>query len=373
MNFTRYIQPNIIDDLASKMVLIGGPRQVGKTTLSKSFIKSTKQYLSWDDLADRAIIKAHQVDPGLKVVVLDEIHKYARWRTLIKGLFDKYRDVLSIIVTGSARLDHFRKGGDSLVGRYHYYRLHPFSLTEVDPKFQRATTEQLLQFGGFPEPFTTKKISECRRWQRERLSRVVYQDISDLGTVKELSKIELLVDLLPSKVGSILSIKSIQEDLEVSPNTITHWIEVLELVYYCYRILPYGPPKIRAVKKSNKLYLWDWAQVESAGARFENMVAGHLLKYCHYLEDTQGHRMELRFIRDVDLREIDFVVLQDKKPLFAVECKTGESHVAKSLYYYRERTKIPKFYQVHLGVKDYSDGNIRILPFEKFCQLEKLP
>ena len=314
MNFTRYLRSNIKEDLATKMVLIGGPRQVGKTTLSKSFIQSTKQYLSWDDLADRAIIKAHQVDPGLKVVVLDEIHKYARWRTLIKGLFDKYRDVLSIIVTGSARLDHFRKGGDSLVGRYHYYRLHPFSLPEVDRKFQRATTEQLLQFGGFPEPFTTKEISECRRWQRERLSRVVYQDISDLGTVKELSKIELLVDLLPSKVGSILSIKSIQEDLEVSPNTITHWIEVLELVYYCYRILPYGPPKIRAVKKSNKLYLWDWAQVENDGARFENMVAGHLLKYCHHLEDTQGHRMELRFIRDVDLREIDFVVLQDKKP-----------------------------------------------------------
>lgn len=373
MNFTRYIRHCVNNDLASKMVLIGGPRQVGKTTLSKSFIKTSEQYLSWDDLSDRAIIKSHQVDPKLKVVVLDEIHKYARWRTLIKGLYDKYQNVLSIIVTGSARLDHFRKGGDSLVGRYHYYRLHPFSLAEIDSKFQRATTHELLQFGGFPEPFTTKKENQYRRWQRERLSRVVYQDISDLGTVKELSKIELLVDLLPSKVGSILSIKSIQEDLEVSPNTITHWIEVLELVYYCYRILPYGPPKIRAVKKSNKLYLWDWAEIEAPGARFENMVAGHLLKYCHYLEDTEGHKMELRYIRDVDLREIDFIVLKNKKPLFAVECKTGESHIGKNLYYYRERTKIPQFYQIHLGEKDYSDGNIRVLPFEKFCEVEKLP
>ena len=161
---------------------------------------------------------------------------------------------------------------------------------------------------------------------------MVFQDISDLGTIKELSLIELLVDLLPGKVGSVLSIKSLQEDLEVSPNTVSRWIEILELVYYCYRILPYGPPRIRAVKKSNKLYLWDWAQIEDAGARFENFVASHLLKYCHFLEDTQGHKMELRFMRDVDLREIDFVVLQNKKPLFAVDCKTGEKNIAKSLY-----------------------------------------
>ena len=373
MNFTRYLQSYINHDLKRKMILIGGPRQVGKTTLSKSFIKDKKQYLTWDDLDDRAIIKSHQINTELKVIVLDEIHKYIRWRTLIKGLFDKYGDFLSIIVTGSARLDHFRKGGDSLFGRYHYYRLHPLTLNEADTKFKRETTNDLLKFGGFPEPFSLKDESYYRRWQRERLSRVVYQDISDLGTIKELSQIELLVDLLPSKVGSILSIKSIQEDLEVSPNTVSRWIEVLELVYYCYRILPYGVPKIRAVKKSNKLYLWDWAQVENEGARFENFVAGHLLKYCHFLEDTEGHKMELRYIRDVDLREIDFVVLKNKKPLFAVECKTGEANISKSLYYYRDRTSIPKFYQIHLGQKDFSDGNIRVLPFEKFCQIEKIP
>lgn len=373
MNITRYLHSFIKHDLQRKMVLIGGPRQVGKTTLSKTFIENKKQYLSWDDLSDRAIIKTHQIDSELKIVVLDEIHKYVRWRTLIKGLFDKYHDILSIIVTGSARLDHFRKGGDSLVGRYHYYRLHPFSLAEADPQLKRETTKELLTFGGFPEPFSLKSENEYRRWQRERLSRVVYQDISDLGTIKELSKIELLVDLLPSKVGSILSIKSIQEDLEVSPNTVSRWIEILELVYYCYRILPYGPPKIRAVKKSNKLYLWDWAQVENEGARFENFVAGHLLKYCHFLEDTEGHKMELRYIRDVDLREIDFVVLKNRKPLFAVECKTGESNISKSLYYFRDRTPIPKFYQVHMGKKDFTDGNIRVLPFEKFCEIEEIP
>lgn len=373
MNFTRYLTPLINQDLKRKMILIGGPRQVGKTTLSKSFIQHKMQYLTWDDLNDRGIIKSHQINTDLKIVVLDEIHKYVRWRTLIKGLFDKYGDILSIIVTGSARLDHFRKGGDSLVGRYHYYRLHPLSLCEVDSKFKRETTNDLLKFGGFPEPFSTKNENDYRRWQRERLSRVVYQDISDLGTIKELSQIELLVDLLPTRVGSILSIKSLQEDLGISPNTVSRWIEILELVYYCYRILPYGPPKIRAVKKSNKLYLWDWAQVEDSGARFENFVAGHLLKYCHFIEDTEGHKMELRYIRDIDLREIDFVVLKNKKPIFAVECKTGEKNISKHIYYYRDRTNIPQFYQIHLGTNDFSDGNIRVLPFEKFCQIEKIP
>jgi predicted AAA+ superfamily ATPase len=373
MNFTRYLFDYIKHDLSSKMVLIGGPRQVGKTTLSKKYLKSREQYLSWDDLSDRQIIKSHKVNPELKIVVFDEIHKYARWRSLIKAAFDKFGDTLSIIVTGSARLDHFRKGGDSLVGRYHYYRLHPFSLAEVDKKFQRASTLSLLSFGGFPEPFTKKNVKDLRRWQRERLSRVIYQDISDLGNVKELSLIELLVDALPSKVGSILSKKSLSEDLEVSPNTVTKWLQILELVYYSYSILPYGPPKIRAVKKSQKLYLWDWSLVESEGARFENLVAGQLLKYCHFIEDTEGHKMELRFIRDTDLREIDFVIIKDKKPLFAVECKSGESNISKHIYYYRERTNIPKFYQVHLGKSVYVDGNIHLLPFERFCELESLP
>ncbi len=373
MKITRHLEDFILQDLKKKMVFIGGPRQVGKTFLAKSYTDRSEQYLTWDDLTDREILKKHKISSDLKLVVLDEIHKYARWRMLVKGLYDKYHDILSIIVTGSAKLDHFRKGGDSLFGRYHFYRLHPFSLREIDPLLQRKTTLELLTYGGFPEPFLSKSDTELLRCRRNRLNRVVYQDVADLGTIKELSLMELLVDVLPLKVGSPLSIKSLQEDLEVSPNTVLRWIEILEAVYYCYRILPYGPPKIKAVKKTNKLYLWDWSEVESKGARFENFVAGQLLKYCHFIEDTQGHKMELRYLRDVELREIDFVVLKNKKPIFAVECKTGESHISKSIYYFRERVAIPKFYQIHLGTKDYVDKNIHVLPFEKFCALELLP
>lgn len=371
MNFTRYLEKYIKLDLNKKMVFVGGPRQVGKTTLAKKFTTRTEQYLNWDDLNDREIIKKHQIDPNLKLVVLDEVHKYSRWRMLVKALYDKYYPQIKVLVTGSARLDHFRKGGDSLVGRYHYFRLHPLTLPEVEENDLMALNT-LLKFGGFPEPFSEKNEDYYRRWSRERISRVVYQDLRDLDTVKDLSLIELLVDMLPSRVGSILSIKSLQEDLSVSPNTVARWIEVLEAVYYCYRILPYGPPKVRAVKKSNKLYLWDWGSVENEGARFENLVASHLLKYCHFYEDLKGHRMELRFLRDTDLREIDFVVLKDRKPIFAVECKTGENNISPHLYYFRDRTNIPRFYQVHRGKKTFSDGNIKVLPFEDFCRIEHL-
>ncbi|MBY0386183.1 AAA family ATPase, partial [bacterium] len=311
MNFTRYLHKSVYEDLKKKMVFIGGPRQVGKTTLAKTFIQKPEQYLNWDLLEDREQIRAHKISPDLMRVVLDEIHKYTKWRMLVKGLYDKYAPDFSILVTGSARLDHFRKGGDSLFGRYHYYRLHPLTLPEVDATFQKKNTEKLLQHGGFPEPFREANETFYRRWKRERLSRVVSQDIRDLETISDLSKMELLVDGIPSRVGSPLSIKSLQEDLSVSPNTVSRWIEVLEAVYYCYRILPYGAPKIRAVKKTNKIYLWDWAELESAGPRFENFVASHLLKYCHFWEDVYGHKMELRYLRDVDLREIDFVVLKD--------------------------------------------------------------
>jgi len=356
-------------DLKEKMVFLGGPRQVGKTTLSKQFINNDEQYFNWDMLADREIIKKHQINPKLKAVVLDEIHKYTRWRTLVKGLFDKYGKVLSILVTGSSRLDYYRKGGDSLAGRYHYYRLHPFTLPEIDPDLKRETTLKLLKHGGFPEPFLSKNEKKLRRWQREKINRIIYQDIRDLENLKEITKLELLIDELPKKIGSVLSVNSLREDLEVSPNTVKHWLEILELMYYSYRILPYGYSKIRAVKKSSKLYFWDWSEAPDGGTRFENMVAGHLLKYCHFIEDTQGHRMDLRFVRDTDLREIDFVVIKNKKPLFAVECKTGENKISPHLHYFRERTPIPVFYQIHLGSKEYQDKNIKVLPFELFCKV----
>jgi uncharacterized protein len=371
----RYLHGPVEADLADKMVFVGGPRQVGKTTLALQLIgaRDTRHpaYLSWDDVRARPRILRGELPPAEPRVILDEIHKYARWRNLVKGLYDTRDPAQALLVTGSARLDVYRRGGDSLHGRYHPYRLHPLSLTEVGGG--TGGVEALLRFGGFPEPFFRGSDRHWRRWQRERIDRVVRDDVRDLERVRETSLIELLIDALPSRVGSPLSVKNLREDLGVAHDTAERWIEILENLYVCFRIAPFGAPRIRAVKKERKLYLWDWSTVENPGARFENMVASHLLRLCHFLEDTEGYRMELRFLRDTDAREVDFVVLRDKKPLFAVEVKTGERTPSPGVRYFKARTSIPRWYQVHLGTKDVLADGVRVLPFAALCAEISVP
>ncbi|MFZ1984405.1 MAG: ATP-binding protein [Desulfatitalea sp.] len=354
------------------MVFIGGPRQVGKTTFAVSFLPPSAEphpaYLNWDDIAMRKKLLKGELPPNERCIVLDEIHKFAKWRSLVKGFFDTRRSEIAFIVTGSARLDYYSKGGDSLQGRYHYYRLHPFSMIEMAEVPAKERLDLLIRFGGFPEPLLRGEEIFWRRWQRERLQRVIYDDIRELEHVKEISMLELLAEALPERVGSPLSIKNLKESLQVAHETVERWVQIFERMYYCFRISPFGPPKIRAVKKEQKMYLWDWSMVPEMGPRFENLVASHLLKYCHFMEDTQGYRMDLRFLRDTDKREVDFVVLKDRKPLFAVECKSGEKAVSPSCFYFKERTAIPRFYQVHQGEKDYEAKGIRVLPFMTFCQ-----
>ena len=276
----RYLIDTIDADLSAKMVFISGPRQSGKTTLALQLVGATSPrhpaYLSWDDVRARPGIRRGEMPPGQPRVILDEIHKYARWRGLVKGLHDMREPGQSFLVTGSARLDVYRRGGDSLHGRYHPYRLHPLSLAEVGG--HPAAVEALLRFGGFPEPFLRGSDRHWRRWQRERLDRVVHDDVRDLERVREISLIERLVEALPSRVGSPLSVKNLREDLEVAHDTAERWLGILEKLYVCFRISPFGPPRIRAVKKERKLYLWDWSAVADPGPRLENLVASHLLK-----------------------------------------------------------------------------------------------
>ncbi|MBL7662999.1 ATP-binding protein [bacterium] len=379
MRNQRYLEPYIDKDLEKKMVFLDGPRQVGKTTLALNLLnQASKQhpaYYNWDILKQRTLIKNLEFAQQEKLIILDEVHKYKRWRTLVKGFYDQHYPQKKLIVTGSARLDYYRKGGDSLHGRYHYYRLHPLTLGELTTKASKSDLAQLLKFGGFPEPFFSGTELNWRRWSLERTTRVLYEDLRDLHRVQEISLIELLIDALPQRVGSPLSVKSLAEDLEVAPQTVESWIQMLENLYYCFRILPYGPPKVRAVKKERKLYFWDWSMSPAGGPRFENLVASHLLKYCHFIQDTQGYQMELRFLRDFDKRECDFVVIKDKKPVFAVECKTGEKTVSPYLKYFRERSNLSLIYQVHLGAKDYgsAEKNVRVLPFSTFVNELKLP
>ena len=374
----RYLKSAVKEDLKDKMVFISGPRQAGKTTLALSLLNKADPenpaYLNYDYPEDRRLILNGQFPSRQKLIIFDEIHKYARWRNLIKGFYDKYKNRKSFLVTGSARFSHYRRGGDSLLGRYYLYRLHPFSLMEVNKNPTFSDLKNLLKWGGFPEPFLKSSSRILNRWHKNCTELLVHEDIRDLRNIRELSLMEVLVNTLPEKVGSPLSIKSLMEDLQVAHKTMEQWISILESFYFCFRIPPFGSPRIRAVKKEQKLYLFDWSVLsDKEGICFENLVAGQLLKYCHFLEDTEGFKMELRFLRDTDKREVDFVVIKNSKPIFAVECKSGDQNLSSAITYFKKRTSIPVFYQVHLKKRDVETSDGRILPFTTFCKELNMP
>lgn len=383
MHFIRYLSEFIKKDLADgKLVMLGGPRQVGKTTLALALLGSDSPehpaYLNWDLPSSRQMIMSGKLPNDQKLIVFDEIHKFHDWRNLLKGLWDQYHLRRTFIVTGSARLDYYRHGGDSLQGRYFHYRLHPFSYNEgTFARQAAATTEHLLKFSGFPEPYSRSDEVFLKRWRNERIRKVTQEDISDLEDVQEISKLQTLVALLPSRVGAPLSINNLANDVQLSFQTADRYIKILENLYYCYRITPFGLPLSRMIQKERKLYLWDWSEIDDTAARFENMVGSHLLKLAHFLEDTSGEPHQLHFLRNAQKLEIDFVLTKGKqaKPIFAVECKTGERNFSRSLQYFSSNSSIPIFYQVHLGDTNVEDAKLRakIIPFAKLCEILAVP
>ena len=243
--------------------------------------------MNWDFVADRENILKEQFPAGSGLLVLDEIHKYSRWPQLDKGLFDKRNHELKILITGSGKLDCYRYGGDSLQGRYYYYRLNPFSLNERSTG-KKDDLSALFHFGGFPEPFLQASEKETRRWSKDYRSRVIYDDLRSLENVKDISLIELLAIRLPELAGSPLSINAIRQDLQVTHQSVSRWLLMLESLYMIFRIYPFGAPNIRAVKKEAKHYHFDWMVLDDEGIRFENLVACHLLKWVHFQQDYVG-------------------------------------------------------------------------------------
>lgn len=343
----RYLAPFVERDLQRKMVFLCGSRQVGKTTLARSLLKGDLGYLNWDVAEHRERILRRRF-PDAPRIVFDEIHKYRSWRNYLKGICDDPQRRFQILVTGSARLDLYRRGGDSLQGRYHFLRLHPLSVGELKLR-EPADFDRLLRLGGFPEPYLAGDPIFAQRWSRDYRTRIIREEVSSLEQVQDLGNLELLVLRLPELVGSPLSLNALREDLQVSHRTVSRWLDILERLYVCFRLTPFGSPKIKAVKKERKLYLTDWTQVPNPGDRFENLVACHLLKWVHFLQDTQGRDVELHYIRDITGREVDFLITERRKPTTLIECKLGETSVGPALRYLRARFPGAEALQVTSG------------------------
>ena len=337
----RYLSPYVLQDLQSKMVFVGGPRQVGKTTMAKDILTRfpSGRYFNWDFDDDRQDILKKRWTTENTLLVFDELHKFPRWKNWIKGLYDVSRANHSFLVTGSARLDLYRRGGDSLLGRYHYWRLHPFSLDEIPEGLTaREAFQRLMSVGGFPEPFLDNDERAARRWRRERFDRVLREDIRDLSSVRNIQLLSLFLDLLRHRVGGLVTLSNLAADIQVSPKTAGSWLEVLERMYLVFAVRPFTQSLPRAVLKPPKVYFFDTGDpLVDEGERFENLVAASLLKRLQFLEDRDGYRYELRYLRDKEGREVDFVILKENQIDELVEVKWADENISRSLLYYAER------------------------------------
>ena len=408
----RLISTYIFDPemTAGKMIFLTGPRQVGKTTFAQKWLESAGSedtYFNWDDPSLMAEYKKNPlyfrniIDDKFKgspvPLVFDEIHKHMEWRNILKGFYDINREKIQLLVTGSARLGYFQKSGDSLVGRYFSYQLFPLGLPEAladfsyilddgdifadanlfagrarEAKIQKAdeALENLLKFGGFPEPFLKGTEKFHRRWQNDYKNLLTKEDVRDLSRIADIKGLETLVEILPTKVGSQLSIPSLSEDLGKRYDTIKNWIDILQGLYLVFTLRPWHKKIARAIKKEKKLYFLDWSLLSESGIVFENLIAVSLIRMAARMTETGQGNFEIRYIRDREKREVDFILAKDNSPLCLFEAKKSDTDISKPGRFFGEKLNIP-FYQIVRNAEKVEafPGNCYIIPASNFLML----
>lgn len=369
----RYLFNQILKDLSKKMVFITGPRQVGKTYLAKQIMGKFQnpQYLNFDNFTDRNIINEMSWVQNSDILIFDEIHKMKNWKNYLKGVYDSKKSGQAILITGSARLDTFRQSGDSLAGRYFHHRLNPFSVKELASKITAyEAVDKLNNFGGFPEPILQSlnlpaedAVIEAERWKNQYYTDLIREDILEFSRINEINTMKTLVEVLRLKVGSPLSINSIAEDLQASPNTIKKYINILESLYVIFLVRPLHKNIARSILKEPKIYFYNTSYIKGdAGIKLENTTAVCLLKHVQYLYDAKGANYSLNYLRTKDGKEIDFVVAKDDKPLQFLEVKLSSKQLSAPLLYfsarYPEVESVQLVYNLH---QEEEKRNIKLL------------
>lgn len=363
----RYLENSILKDLSQKMVLITGPRQVGKTFLAKQLSQKfmKPQYMNYDNQQDALIIDNARWPLDSDLLVFDELHKKNNWKTFLKGVYDKKEKDQSILVTGSARMDTFRQSGESLAGRYYHFRLHPVSVREIrDSMSADEALRRLLTLGGFPEPFLSASETEAGRWRKQYFTDLIREDILEFNRIHEIRTMRVLVEMLKKRVGSPLSYRSLSEDLQVSPNTVGRYVDILSALFIIFLIRPYHRNIARSIQKEPKVYFYDTgAVIGDEGIKLENTAACCLLKHTHFLQDNSGQNLELAYIRTKEKKEIDFVLVRDDEISELIEVKLSEKTPSRELMYFRNKLKKAKAVQIVMNLRDpeyYRDKDIHI-------------
>ncbi|MCP3872792.1 MAG: ATP-binding protein [Desulfobacteraceae bacterium] len=321
----RYLTKYIQEDLATKIILLTGPRQTGKTTLSK-ILKSDYDYFNFDNLEDRLSLQEKSWDRSKDLVIFDELHKLKNWKSWLKGVYDTEGIPPSLLVTGSAKLDTYRKVGDSLAGRFFQFRMHPLDLKEiktfVNSENLERELEKLLKIGGFPEPFLNGTNRFYNRWKKSHLDIILKQDLIELENVQQIIQIETLIQLLKNRVGSPVSYSSLARDLQCSDKTVKRWLTILENMYVIFKVPPFHKNIARAIQKAPKFYFYDTGQViGDSGIKLENTVACAIQKEIHFREDCFGETRKVYYLKNKDGKEIDFCTTANDSPSLMVEVK----------------------------------------------------
>ena len=377
-NRPRFYDALLRDHLARhrQMALVSGPRQVGKTTACRAVADA---YLNWDNMDERRLLLKGPAEiataVGLDrlrarppVAVIDELHKHSKWKGLLKGLFDTYGDRAKWIVTGSSRLDVFRRGGDSLMGRYLLYRVHPWSVAEclrpeITEKAIRPPREideddwrALVVHGGFPEPFLKRDPRFTNRWRSLRHEQLSKEDLRDVTRVQELGAIEVLMRVLEERSAQQLVYSNLATEIGVAVDTIRRWIDLLGRLHLGFLVRPWFRNVTKSLRKEPKWFLWDWSGIADEGARAETLVACHLLKATEGWTDLGLGHYEIRYLRDKLKREVDFVVVRDGKPWFLVEVKKADANLSPALAHFQAQTGAEHAFQVVLDLP-YEEAN----------------
>lgn len=360
---------SVIKDLAKKMVLVAGPRQVGKTFLAKQVAKvfANPVYLNYDHIEDRKIIQEQAWLPNTDLLILDELHKMADWKNYLKGAYDTKLSQLHILVTGSARLDIFDKIGDSLAGRYFLHRLLPLSPAELKQLDKPIHFESLLTKSGFPEPYLADNLLEANRWRLQYSNSMLTTDVFDFDRIQNIKALKNVFELLRTKVGTPISYQSIAEDAAISPNTVKKYIELLEALYIIFRITPFSKNIARSLLKEPKIYFFDTGLTKGdEGAKLENLAAVCLLKHVYAKIDYCAENYALHYLRTKDGQEVDFALVKDDIIEQIIEVKNSNHSINKSLYQYHTKYELPAVQIVKEARHERMVGGIRVIKAENY-------
>lgn len=367
----------------SQMAFLAGPRQVGKSTIAQHLLQhKTGIYLNWDIVDDRALIlSGHRnimqkhaparLGQTLPITVLDEIHKFKDWKNYLKGFYDDCKNLTKILVTGSSRLDIFLKGGDSLMGRYFPYNVHPLSVSELLKRTPPSTHtplsephqiadqdwQTLWQYGGFPDPFIQNNQKFFNQWQNLRHQQLFKEDIVDLSQVSDIAQLEVLALMIQAQAGQIVQYTSLGKAIRSSDQTIRRWLDLLESVYYCFRVRPWFNNVSRSLKKDPKIFLWDWSTVKNEGAKAENFIASHLRTSIDLWNQLGLGQFELFYVRDKEKNEVDFLVTREQQPWFLAEVKKSpQQALSPALAFFQKQLNAPHAFQITLD-DDFVDAD----------------